>query len=108
MSAPQADPPAWVVDPAMPGENLPPSGRSLFDRLFAAREKGVEGHETAGYDIPFPFTKLLTRLDTQLKRDPNSLLYPAKRVLIPLGRSLQRTAAAPDYFLFPRVVVAVD
>ncbi len=108
MSAPQADPPVWVVDPAMPGENLPPSGRSLFDRLFAAREKGVEGHETAGYDIPFPFTKLLTRLDTQLKRDPNSLLYPAKRVLIPLGRSLQRTAAAPDYFLFPRVVVAVD
>jgi hypothetical protein len=41
-------------------------------------------------------------------RDPASPLPPAKRVLIPLGRSLQRTAAAPDYFAYPRVVVAVD
>lgn len=103
MSATQADPPAWVVDPAVPGENLPPSGRSLFDRLFAAHDKGGEA-----YDIPFPFAKLLTHLDAQLEHDPKSLLYPAKRVLIPLGRSLQRSAAEPDYFLFPRVVVAVD
>jgi hypothetical protein len=28
-------------------------------------------------------------------------------VLIPLGRSLQRTAAAPDFFRHPRAVVAV-
>ena len=28
-------------------------------------------------------------------------------VLIPLGRSLQRTSAAPEFFAFPRVVVAV-
>jgi hypothetical protein len=31
-----------------------------------------------------------------------------RQVLIPLGRSLQRIAASPDFFEFPRIVVAVD
>ena len=93
----------WVIDPALPGENLPPVGRSQFDRLFAAARKGE-----VDYDLPFPFEALLARIDAQLSGDPSSPLPPAKRVLIPLGRSLQRTAAAPDYFAFPRVVVAVD
>ena len=98
-------PPAavWVVDPAVPGDNLPPAGRSLFDQLFAVDRIG-----RASIDLPFPFETLLARLDAQLARDPGSVLPPAKRVLIPFGRSLQRTAAAPDYFAFPRVVVAVD
>jgi hypothetical protein len=94
---------AWVVDPAAPGDNLPPAGRSLFDQLFAVDRNG-----RASIELPFPFAALLARLDAQLARDPRSSLPPAKRVLIPLGRSLQRTAAAPDYFAFPRVVVAVD
>ncbi len=94
---------AWVVDPAVPGDNLPPAGRSLFDQLFAVDRNGQ-----SSIDLPFPFAALLARLDAQLARDPASALPPAKRVLIPLGRSLQRTAAAPDYFAFPRVVVAVD
>ncbi len=94
---------AWVIDPAVPGDNLPPAGRSLFDQLFAVDRNGQ-----ASIDLPFPFDALLARLDAQLARDPGSALPPAKRVLIPLGRSLQRTAAAPDYFAFPRVVVAVD
>ena len=98
-----APPPAWVVDPAVPGDNLPPAGRSLFDQLFAVDRNGQ-----ASIDLPFPFAALLARLDAQLAREPGSALPPAKRVLIPLGRSLQRTAAAPDYFAFPRVVVAVD
>ena len=93
----------WVIDPALPGENLPPAGRSQFDRLFASSHKGK-----VDYDLPFPFEALLARIDAQLSGDPSSPLPPAKRVLIPLGRSLQRTAAAPDYFAFPRVVVAVD
>src|SRR5262249_2549459 len=33
---------------------------------------------------------------------------PLKRVLIPRGRSLQRDAARPDYFKFPRAVMGVD
>jgi hypothetical protein len=93
----------WVVDPAQPGESLPPRGRSLFDRLFTRERNGkVE------YDVPFPFEKLLDRLDAQLVRDKSASQPASKRVLIPLGRSLQRTAAAPGYFNFPRVVVAVD
>ena len=103
LSAPSLKPPVPVVDPADPGENLPPRGRSLFDRVFAvARGGGAE------IELPFPFAALLARLDAQLQHDPADPLPPAKRVLIPLGRSLQRTAAAPDYFAFPRVVVAVD
>jgi hypothetical protein len=93
----------WVVDPAVPGANLPPLGRSLFDQIFAVDRDG-----RASLDLPFPFEALLKQLDGQLAADPNSALPPTKRVLIPLGRSLQRTAAAPDYFAFPRVVAAVD
>lgn len=95
--------PTWVIDPAVPGEDLPPIGRSLFDQLFAVARNGQTSIE-----LPFPFTALLARLDAQLVPYPGSALPPLKRVLIPLGRSLQRTAAAPDYFAFPRVVVAVD
>ena len=95
--------PTWVVDPAVPGDDLPPVGRSLFDQLFAVARNGQSVIE-----LPFPFTALLARLDAELIADPGSALPPTKRVLIPLGRSLQRTAAAPDYFAFPRVVVTVD
>ncbi|PKO34559.1 MAG: hypothetical protein CVU34_07335 [Betaproteobacteria bacterium HGW-Betaproteobacteria-7] len=96
-------PPDWVVTPAAPGDNLPPVGRSLFDQLFAVSRQGQ-----ATIELPFPFASLLARIDAELARDPASPLPPAKRVLIPLGRSLQRSAAAPDYFSYPRVVVAVD
>jgi mono/diheme cytochrome c family protein len=92
-----------VVNPADPGEHLPSQGRSLFEELFAVR-RGA----SAEIEVPFPFEALLARIDSQLLRDPASPLPPAKRVLIPLGRSLQRTAAAPDYFAYPRVLVAVD
>ena len=90
----------WVVNPAEPGAHLPPLGHSLFDRLFAG--------EGGTHDLPFPFERLLARIDRELTHDPASALPPVKRVLIPLGRSLQRTAAAPDYFDYPRVVVGVD
>ena len=103
MAADPPEPPAWVIDPAEPGESLPPAGRSQFDRLFASVRRGK-----VDYDLPFPFAALLARLDAQLSRDRASQLPPAKRVLIPFGRSLQRIAAAPDYFAFPRVVVAAD
>src|SRR5574343_1921989 len=96
-------PPVWVVNPSQPGDNLPPAGRSLFDELFAVSANG-QGR----IDLPFPFEALLARLDAQLARDPASRQPPSRRVLIPLGRSLQRTAAAPEYFTYPRVVVTVD
>jgi hypothetical protein len=96
-------PPDWVVVPSSPGDNLPPAGRSLFDELFAVSANGQ-----SRIDLPFPFEALLARIDARLAPDPASPQPVSRRVLIPLGRSLQRTAAAPDYFAYPRVVVAVD
>jgi hypothetical protein len=93
--------PTLAVDAADPGPNLPPVGRSLFDFLTIDRT----GAGAAVQRVPFPFTALIARLEAELQqgRDP-----PLKRVLIPLGRSLQRNAANPDFFAFPRAVVAVD
>ena len=94
--------PVWSVDPKSPGENLPPAGRSLFDFLVAQTTNGQ-----AGYHIPYPFQALVQHIEAQLQFD-DSGMPPLKRTLIPLGRSLQRNAASPDFFKFPRVVAAVD
>jgi hypothetical protein len=96
VTAQQNAPVPWVLDAAVPGPDLPPRGRSLFDYLRGASETPV----------PFPFTALLTRIRARLQL-PDAALEPYAAVLIPVGRSLQRHAAAPDYYRFPRVVVAV-
>ncbi|MET1084163.1 MAG: hypothetical protein ABWY12_14115 [Burkholderiales bacterium] len=83
--------PAWAIDPAVPGSVLPSAGRSLFDFV------------TAG-GVPFPLEALVRKMEAAAGCDAGKCV---KQVLIPLGRSLQRTAAAPDFFVFPRVVVAV-
>ncbi|MEE8177594.1 MAG: hypothetical protein V3T65_06340, partial [Acidobacteriota bacterium] len=78
------------------------STESLFDLLFGQRENGA-----VTYDIPFPFTALTQRIAAQVAGQdgkPPAVL----QVLIPLGRSLQRDAAEPDYFRYPRVILAVD
>jgi len=92
--------PAAVVDTVAPGADIPPVGRSLFDHLMAIERGGA-----AVYDVPYPFTALVDRISRELDGQSGA---PIKRVLIPLGRSLQRSAAAPHYFTFPRVVAAVD
>lgn len=79
--------PEWAVDPQNPGPDLPPAGRSLFDHLFAR-----DG-------VPFPFAALLARVEERAS---------LKKILIPLGRSLQRNAADPEFFRYPRAVAAVD
>ncbi len=89
------------VELAVPGDDLPSVGRSLFDHLTAVNRGGVTSH-----DVPYPFTALLDRIAREL--DGAQSPPGVKRVLIPLGRSLQRSAAAPQYFAFPRVVAAVD
>lgn len=102
-AAATADPaPTWVVDPRAAGESRPTVGRSLFDFLFTVKERGKRI-----YRIPFPFEALAEEIDARLPRVGlgSSRL---NRVLIPLGRSLQRNAAAPSFFQYPRVVVAVD
>ncbi len=91
--------PAWVVEPHPPGPDLPPQGRSLFDRLTLHNGK---------QRVPFPLQALLDQITGQLDQDHAYLDQPLKAVLIPLGRSLQREAAAPNYFASPRAVIAVD
>lgn len=93
--------PQWAVRPSRPGSDRPPVGRSLFD-VIATREQAGQ----PAYDIPFPFEALLQRVN---ERAGCAASAPCVRaVLIPLGRSLQRMAAAPDFFRHPRIVAAVD
>ena len=94
-------PPVWAFDPAQPGPDRPPLGRSLFDHLVAAERDGA-----AVTDVPFPFAALRQRLMEHLGPDAANSGVLAQ-VLIPLGRALQRNAAAPDYFASPRLVLAV-
>src|SRR5258707_3274522 len=70
-----------------PGPDLPPTGQSLFDRLVPD-------------PVPFPLTNLVARIETRLGAKFD-------RVLIPLGRSLQRSAGAPEFFRYPRAVLAM-
>jgi hypothetical protein len=101
--APQRDTepiPVWAVDPMRAGRNAPPTGRSLFDR---AMTREVGGQES--YDVPYPFNALLQRARERSGCAGKSDCV--RVVLIPLGRSLQRMSAAPEFFQHPRVVAAV-
>lgn len=84
--------------------DLPTTGYSLFDRLFS------KPTSTGGYiyDIPFPFEKLLAELERRVPVFDGGADSPWVAALIPRGRSLQREAARPEYFRFPRIVVALD
>ena len=90
----------WAVDPTVPGPDLPPVGRSLFDHLIALGR--TDGQTTA---VPFPFQALVQHVRARLEE--KEYLGGTRLVMIPLGRSLQRTAAAPDFFAYPRMVFAV-
>ncbi|HSQ06014.1 MAG TPA: hypothetical protein VLN59_18400, partial [Burkholderiales bacterium] len=92
----------WAVDPATPGDNVPSAGRSLFDFVVVRND----GNRKV-YDVPFPFSALIERVERHLQADGSGSL-PLKRVLIPLGRSLQRASAAPEFFKYPRVVMVPD
>ena len=55
--------------------------------------------------MPFPFSALVDRIQTRLGQQEYS--GGTRVVMIPMGRSLQRAAAAPDFFKYPRIVLAV-
>ena len=88
--------PAWAVDPADPGAGRgelrgPAHGQSLFDQINA------DG-------VPFPFESLVRKIENAAGCRLGSCMTS---VLVPFSRSLQRTAAAPDFFSFPRVIAAM-
>ena len=84
----RAETSALLVDHRAPGPDAPPTGRSLFEMLFAG-------------GVPFPFSSLLDRLKEEVGA------HRVVTALVPLGRSLQRFSAHPNYFDSPRLVVAV-
>ena len=92
---------SWVVDAKDPGQNLPPVGRSLFDHIIS-RSDGP----SVFYDVPFPFSSLVQLIARRL--DPVDGVSHTKRVLMPLNRSLQRHAPKPEFFRYPRAVLAID
>jgi len=71
--------PACAVEP----------GASVLAELFPA-------------GLPVPFEAVLDRLRSEAGAEN------VQTALVPLGRSLQRYAAHPDYFAAPRIVVAVS
>lgn len=95
-------PAVWAVDPTEPGDDLPARGHSVFDAIFSVHKNGA-----ADYELPFPFTALIKKIESNLNKGDRAQSR-LRQVLIPMGRSLQRHAAAPDYFKHPRIVVAVD
>ena len=91
---------SWAVDPTAPGPDVPPVGRSLFDHLVTERTGADKT-----YRVPFPFSALVDRIQARLGQQ--EYLGGTRVAMIPMGRSLQRSAAAPDFFKFPRIVFAV-
>jgi hypothetical protein len=91
---------SWAVNPTAPGPDLPPVGRSLFDHLVTER---TEASNT--YLVPFPLSALIDRIRVRLSQHEYN--GGTRLVMIPMGRSLQRMAAAPDFFRYPRIVFAV-
>ncbi len=89
--------PRWVAHASNPGPDSPPAGVSRFDQLFLAAD--------GEYDLPYPFSALIDALESRFGNGEDSAV---REVLVPRGRSLQRNAAAPDFFAFPRAIIALD
>lgn len=92
--------PEWIIDPIQVSEDSSFKGHSLFDLLFLA-DTAVGSTE---YDIPYPFDALLEKIAGKILDGESNI----KRVMIPRGRSLRRDSESPEFFNYPRIVVAVE
>ncbi len=79
------------------------SAPTVFDSLFS----GV-GENGRLHHIPYPFFRVIERIEKSLGQSQDGDSNSVRTVLIPLSRCINRYAAAPDYFRSPRIVVAVD
>jgi hypothetical protein len=79
-------------------KNLPATGRSLFDILTT-----VQTPDGPRLKVPFPFDDLRSLIKARAHLSKRHIA----ETLLPIGRSLQRAAAAPDFFASPRVVLGV-
>lgn len=89
--------PCWVEYASVPGPDEPLTGQSRFDDLFLLGD--------GRYQIPYPFSSLVESLETRID---NGSQKGVRLTFIPMGRSLQREGPAPDYFNFPRAVIALE
>jgi hypothetical protein len=89
--------PRWVTHVSMPGSDLPAAGLSRFDQLFLTQDNR--------YQIPYPFANLITYLEARIDNGDKS---GVRQVFVPIGRSLQRNAPAPDFFKYPRALIALQ
>ncbi len=92
--------PDEMRSPTTPG-SAPTVGESLFDQLFRVSEDSPDR-----YAVPYPFGRVVSRLEDALGRSINGDENTVSSVLIPLGRCINRYAASPDFFSHPRIVVA--
>jgi hypothetical protein len=82
------------------GPDIPPVGRSAFDHLLALQDAPPQKAV-----VPYPFDQLIALINKQIK---TSNPLPISVLFVPFGRSLQRFAAEPDFFKYPRIIVAVN
>lgn len=87
----------WTTHASRPGPDYPAAGQSRFDDLYRQAD--------GSYRIPYPFSALLADLE---QRIDNGAQRGVRYVLVPHGRSLQRDAPAPDFFRFPREIIALE
>lgn len=89
--------PEWIEHASSPGPDVPPVGQSRFDDLF----RGAD----SGYRLPYPFPSLIEDLESRLDTSSGA---GVRQIFVPLGRSLQRDAAAPHYFRDSRQVITLE
>ena len=89
----------WIIDTSTPGSDIPAVGQSVFDMIVSDYAPGQTKTK-----IPFPFPKLIEKIKSHMESSADSI----KQVRIPIGRSLRRNIAAPDFFHSPRIIIATD
>ena len=96
--------PAWSQQFATTKQSHKPDlGLSLFDQLYLNTQQ-VPGQ----YKIPYPFGALINDLESHLGISINGDQNIVNSTFIPVGRCIDRNDAFPDFFKYPRAIVAIN